>query len=66
MNRILTIVGCDGKERAIQMRRRLNNSLVCPYHIPSEATNALTYLGEFWELYWLRGEVRRFSGYNGY
>lgn len=55
MNRIITIVSCDEKNRAIHMRRRLNNPLVCPYYIPSEAINALAYLNELWELYWLRG-----------
>ncbi len=57
MNRILTIVSCKGEERAIHMRRRLNNPLVCPYYIPSEAKNALKYLDELWKLYWSRGET---------
>lgn len=57
MNRILTIVSCDDKQYAIHMRRRLNSPLVCPYYISSQAENALKYLNELWDLYWIRGEV---------
>jgi len=56
MNRVLTIVSCNGNESAIHMRRRLNNPLVCPYYIPSEAKHAMKYLDELWKLYWSRGE----------
>jgi NAD-dependent SIR2 family protein deacetylase len=55
MNRIVTIVSCNGNKSAIYMRRRLNSPLVCPYYIPSEAKNALKYLDELWEFYWSRG-----------
>jgi hypothetical protein len=58
LNRILTLV-CDkkGNCQCIYMRRRLSRPLVCPYFINQNATHALKYISELWDVYWDRGEL---------